>query len=89
VQAIFDSHSVPSSPYRTVKEAMADPQLAHRQAFAEIRDAGGSFLALNPPFRLSAGRTAAQPFAAALGEHTREVLASLGLTDVDIADRRG
>ena len=42
VQAAFDRHGVPSSPYRTVKEAMADPQLAHRQAFAEIHDAGGS-----------------------------------------------
>src|SRR5437588_5940358 len=27
VQAVFDRHGVPSSPYRTVKEAMADPQL--------------------------------------------------------------
>src|SRR5947208_2026255 len=59
VQAIFDRHGVPSSPYRTVKEAMADPQIAHRRAFAEIRDAGGTFLALNPPFRMSAATAAA------------------------------
>src|SRR5580704_14337026 len=32
VQAIFVRHGVPSSPYRTVKEAMADPQLAHRRS---------------------------------------------------------
>ena len=32
VQAVFDRHGVPSSPYRTVKEAMADPQIAHRRA---------------------------------------------------------
>jgi crotonobetainyl-CoA:carnitine CoA-transferase CaiB-like acyl-CoA transferase len=89
VQAIFDRHGVPSSPYRTVKEAMADPQLAHRQAFAEIADAGGSFLALNPPFRLSAARTAAQPFAAALGEHTKEVLTGLGYTPAEIAALAG
>src|SRR2546430_9512154 len=31
VQAIFDRHGVPSSPYRTVKQAMDDPQLAHRR----------------------------------------------------------
>jgi crotonobetainyl-CoA:carnitine CoA-transferase CaiB-like acyl-CoA transferase len=89
VQAVFDRHGVPSSPYRTVKEAMADPQLAHRHAFAEIRDAGGAFLALNPPFRLSAARAAAQPFAAALGEHTHEVLSTLGFTDVELAQLRG
>jgi crotonobetainyl-CoA:carnitine CoA-transferase CaiB-like acyl-CoA transferase len=85
VQAIFDRHGVPSSPYRTVKEAMADPQLAHRHAFAEIADAGGSFLALNPPFRLSAAAVGAQPFAAALGEHTEPVLAELGYTAAEIA----
>lgn len=78
VQAIFDRHGVPSSPYRTVKDAMADPQLAHRGAFVEIADSGGNFLALNPPFRLSAADTAAQPFAAALGEHTEEVLTAIG-----------
>lgn len=33
---------------------MADPQLAHRQAFGEVRDAAGGFRALNPPFRFSA-----------------------------------
>jgi CoA:oxalate CoA-transferase len=85
VQTIFDRHGVPSSPYRTVKEAMADPQLAHRHAFAKIADAGGSFLALNPPFRLSAAAVGAQPFAAALGEHTEPVLAELGFTPAEIA----
>jgi CoA:oxalate CoA-transferase len=89
VQAIFDRHGVPSSPYRTVKEAMADPQLAHRNAFAEIADAGGTFQALNPPFRLSAAPVAAKPFVAALGEHTEAVLADLGYTPVEIAALRG
>jgi hypothetical protein len=32
---------------------MADPQLAHRRAFAEVGDAGGAFRVLNPPFRMS------------------------------------
>jgi CoA:oxalate CoA-transferase len=85
VQAVFDRHGVPSSPYRTVKEAMADPQLAHRRAFVEIVDAGGRFLALNPPFRLSVARAAAQPFVAALGEHTKEVLSEIGYTAEQIA----
>jgi crotonobetainyl-CoA:carnitine CoA-transferase CaiB-like acyl-CoA transferase len=89
VQAIFDRHGVPSSPYRTVKEAMADPQLAHRDAFAEIADTGGTFRALNPPFRLSAAPVAAKPFVAALGEHTETVLAELGYTPAEIAALRG
>ena len=78
VQAVFDRHGVPSSPYRTVKEAMADPQIAHRRSLAEVHDAGGTFLALNPPFRMSAATVAARPFVAALGEHTDELLAEIG-----------
>ena len=85
VQAVFDRHGVPSSPYRTVKEAMADPQLAHRQAFAEVHDAGGGFLALNPPFRFSAARAAAVPYVATLGEHTEAVLTEIGYTPAEIA----
>jgi CoA:oxalate CoA-transferase len=85
VQAIFDRNGVPSSPYRTVKEAMEDPQLAHRQALAEIHDKGGSFRALNPPFRLSGSRAAAVPSVAALGEHSATVLAELGFSPADIA----
>ena len=77
VQAIFDRHQVPGSPYRTVKEAMSDPQLAHRQSLAEVRDQGGSFRVLNPPFRFSAAAAAARPFVAALGEHTEAVLGGL------------
>jgi crotonobetainyl-CoA:carnitine CoA-transferase CaiB-like acyl-CoA transferase len=86
VQEIFDRHGVPSSPYRTVREAMADPQIAHRRAFAEVTDAGGTFLALNPPFRLSAAPAAAQPTVAGLGEHTKEILAAIGFTPADLAE---
>ncbi len=78
VQAVFARHGVPASPYRTVKEAMGDPQLAHRRAFTEVHDRGGSFRALNPPFRFSAADAAAQPFVAALGEHSAAVLAEIG-----------
>jgi crotonobetainyl-CoA:carnitine CoA-transferase CaiB-like acyl-CoA transferase len=85
VQAVFDRHGVPSSPYRTVKEAITDPQLGHRQAFAEISDAGGTFQALNPPFRMSGATAAARPYAAALGEHTKELLAEIGYTPAEIA----
>jgi CoA:oxalate CoA-transferase len=84
VQRVFDRHGVPSSPYRTVREAMEDPQLAHRGSFAEIHDGGGSFRALNPPFRMSASEAAAKPFVAALGEHSEAVLAELGYTQAEI-----
>jgi crotonobetainyl-CoA:carnitine CoA-transferase CaiB-like acyl-CoA transferase len=83
-QAALDRNAVPAAAYRTVREAMADPQLAHRGAFAEVHDAGGAFKALNPPFRMSASVTAAGARAPVLGEHTAEVLAAAGLVAADI-----
>ena len=82
--AVLDRNAVPAAAYRTVREAMADPQLAHREAFAEVSDASGVFKVLNPPFRMSESATSAGPRAPALGEHTREVLASLDLSDKEL-----
>jgi len=89
VQAIFDRHAVPSSPYRTVREAMADPQITHRRSFAEVRDTGGTFLAINPPFHMTAATAAVRPFVAALGQHTGELLAEVGYTAAEIAALNG
>jgi crotonobetainyl-CoA:carnitine CoA-transferase CaiB-like acyl-CoA transferase len=83
-QAAFDREGVPSSPYRSVREVLADPQLAHREALAEVVDAGGSFRVVNPPFRMSAATARVGGFAAALGEHTREVLRAAGYSDTQI-----
>ena len=71
---VLESNSVPAAAYRTVREALADPQLEHRSHLQEVADAGGTFKALNPPFRMSASSTAVGARAPGLGEHTREVL---------------
>jgi len=84
VLAVLERFNVPSSLYRTVNEVMEDPQLEHRQAFSEVHDKGGTFRALNPPFRLSRSATEAVPFVAALGEHTEAVLNEAGLTPAEV-----
>ncbi|HPU53187.1 MAG TPA: CaiB/BaiF CoA-transferase family protein [Burkholderiaceae bacterium] len=88
-QAAFDREGVPCSPYRTVAEAMADPQIAHRRALTEVRDAGGTFKALDAPFRLSDADTHVVGFCDSLGEHTQAVLREAGLTDDQIAAATG
>lgn len=76
---------VPASAYRTVSEALADPQLAHRQALSEVRDEGGSFRVLNVPFRMSGADTAPGKTMAVLGEHTDALRDEIGLaTDAAI-----
>jgi crotonobetainyl-CoA:carnitine CoA-transferase CaiB-like acyl-CoA transferase len=75
---------VPCSAYRTVAEALRDPQLAHRGALAEVEDGGGTFKVVNLPFRMSASKVAAGKRAAALGEHSVALLRESGLSENQI-----
>lgn len=70
--ARFTEMGVPASAYKTMKEVLDDPQLAHRGALVEVEDGGGTFLALNPPFQMSAADVTVNRRVAALGEHTQE-----------------
>jgi CoA:oxalate CoA-transferase len=78
--AELSAHGVPCSAYRTVAEAMGDPQLVHRGALAEVEDGGGAFKVMNLPFRMSGAKVAAGKRAPALGEHTDVVLGEVGFT---------
>lgn len=83
---------VPCSRYRTVGEAMADPQIAERGLLATLGAGDDAFLVTNPPYRMSQARVEARPFVASLGEHTREVLAEAlhyGADRIDNLARRG
>jgi CoA:oxalate CoA-transferase len=83
--AELNQNGVPSSAYRTVAEALADPQIAHRGALAEVEDDGGTFKVMNLPFRMSAARVSAGRRAATLGEHTVTYLKEAGLSEDEIA----
>ncbi len=66
-------HGLPASLYRTVAEALADPQLDHRQALVEAEDSAGPFKILNSPFRITGADTSAGRHVPTLGEHSHEV----------------
>jgi CoA:oxalate CoA-transferase len=83
--ASLSEHGVPSSAYRTVAEALSDPQLAHRGALAEVQDDGGTFKVMNLPFRMSGTDVSAGKRAATLGEHTVAILRESGLSEREIA----
>lgn len=82
---IFDRHGIPASRYRTMAQALDDPQLAHRGALATVCDAVGSFKALNPPFRIDGADVSAGARVPELGEHAAKVLTEAGLTSEQIA----
>jgi len=80
--AALNKEGVPSSAYRTVAEALADPQIGHRGALAEVKDDGGTFKVLNLPFRMSGASVAAAPKMSILGEHTHTLCKEAGLSEV-------
>jgi len=83
--AELNEHGVPSSAYRTVAEALSDPQIAHRGALSEVSDGGGTFRVLNLPFRMSGATVSVAKRMSTLGEHTVAFLKETGLSEDEIA----
>ena len=84
-EAALMAAGVPCSRYRSVAEAMADPQVAERGFLAELGEENHRFKVANLPYRLSATPTAARAHLAALGEDTDDVLhEQLGLADSEL-----
>jgi crotonobetainyl-CoA:carnitine CoA-transferase CaiB-like acyl-CoA transferase len=83
--AELNTAGVPCSAYRSVAEAMADPQSIHREILADVSDDAGAFKVLNLPFRMSGAEVSPGPRVAAVGEHTDEVLKEIGMSNADVA----
>jgi crotonobetainyl-CoA:carnitine CoA-transferase CaiB-like acyl-CoA transferase len=83
--AELSGQGVPCSAYRTVAEALNDPQLAHRGALSEVSDGGGTFKVMNLPFRMSGATVSAAKRMSTLGEHTLALLKEAGLSQDEIA----
>jgi crotonobetainyl-CoA:carnitine CoA-transferase CaiB-like acyl-CoA transferase len=83
--AELNKAGVPCSAYRSVAEAMADPQSVHREILAQVSDEAGAFKVLNLPFRMSGAEVGPGARVAAVGEHTAEVLKEIGMPDAGIA----
>ena len=81
----LNGRGVPCSAYRTVAEALSDPQITHRGALSDVEDGGGTFKVPNLPFRMSGTSVSAGKRMATLGEHTIAFLTETGLSEDEIA----
>jgi len=68
---------VPCARYRTVAEAIAEPQAAFRRSFERVGSSPETFLVANPPYKLSESTVRARQTLPQLGQHTHEVLAEV------------
>ena len=76
---------VPCSRYRTIQDAMSDPQFSERASFGEIHDAAGAYRTTNLPFSLNGDKPQVGARVAGVGEDTAQVLgAVLGMSGDDI-----
>ncbi len=88
-EAVLMAAGVPCSRYRSVGEAMADPQTVARGTLAALHAGDQAFQVANVPYQLSATPLGARDRLAALGEHTEEVLREkLRLSDGELAALR-
>ncbi|MGH2554296.1 MAG: CaiB/BaiF CoA transferase family protein, partial [Actinomycetota bacterium] len=72
-------------PVNDVAEALTDPQVVHRGMVADVE---GSPVGPGNPLKISGHEPAALRPAPALGQHTVEVLASIGVAEDELADLR-
>jgi crotonobetainyl-CoA:carnitine CoA-transferase CaiB-like acyl-CoA transferase len=84
--AELDAAGIPCSPVSTIDQVLADPQVKARNMLIEqVHPVLGKVSLPNLPFRFSDCDTTPRMPAPLLGQHNREIAASLGLSDADIS----
>jgi crotonobetainyl-CoA:carnitine CoA-transferase CaiB-like acyl-CoA transferase len=89
IAARLDAIDAVWSPVQRASEVAADPQAEAAGCFVQTPDGmGGAFRAPAAPARFPGADDGPKGPAPALGQHTDEVLAGVGFTEVEIADLR-
>ena len=81
----FEAAGVPVGPVNRIGDMLADPQVAAREMVVEVdHPRAGRMKALGSPIKFSDTPGAVTRAAPLLGEHTREILGSLGYSRAEI-----
>ncbi len=86
VLACLETHQVPCAPIHSVEDVVGDPQVIAREMFVDLdHPIAGRVRLPNLPFKYSEAETRPQTPAPLLGQHNREILATLlGYSDGSI-----
>jgi crotonobetainyl-CoA:carnitine CoA-transferase CaiB-like acyl-CoA transferase len=86
----FDAAGVPVGPVNKIGDMLADPQVAAREMVVEVEHSrAGTVKALGLPIKFSATPGEVVRAAPVLGEHTREILESIGYSTAEIDRLQG
>ncbi len=89
-ERILLAAGVPCSRYKTVAEAMADPQIVARGSLTQVTDGAGAYAVPNAPFQMPGLDTSVRPHVPVLGEHSTAVLRDmLGYSETQARDCMG
>ena len=92
IAARLDAEDMVWAPVQTPAEVAADPQVLASGALVQVEDGhGGSYPSPAAPARFPGADATTRPASPKLGEHTRQVLAEIGLDqhEIDTAFARG
>ncbi|MCC6532189.1 MAG: CoA transferase [Burkholderiales bacterium] len=87
----FQSKHVPACRVREMRETVEDPQLKHRCVLGSVDNVAGTGKSMTVPltaFKLAHGGPSIERAPGRIGQHTDEVLKSVGYSDADIAALR-
>ena len=87
--AVFDDAGVPAGPFKFTQELMNDPQVVANELQVEVEHPlAGTVRMAGPAFQMSETPLEVQGPSPVLGEHSDEVLASIGYDEAQIASLR-
>ena len=84
----LDAAGIANARLNTMEEFWTHPQLEARDRWRSVDSPQGPLQALLPPFNLSGFEAKMEPLPA-LGEHTRPILAELGISEAEIGQLAG